>query len=195
MFEDDKRRTLIKLELAIKSNLVDEEVIPIINKINELNDYYTTSSCIGRCGIMEFPKGKNAKIHSRWLGKWHHYATYDELFEALSKKSDDFELMVFVMNSPILHIAAKDTNSAKKMVELAIHNGLKASSIKSVSDRRVIVEILGTYKIDTPIGKDGKILVNEDYLKFLLDVGNFKLKKSREILMRWCKKLEELNNK
>ncbi|XRP96908.1 tRNA(Phe) 7-((3-amino-3-carboxypropyl)-4-demethylwyosine(37)-N(4))-methyltransferase Taw3 [Methanocaldococcus sp. 16A] len=190
-FLDDKKRTLMNLELAIREGLVDEEIIPILNKINELDDYYTTSSCIGRVGIMEIPKDKNPKLYSRWLGKWHHYATYDEMFDALKERKEGY--LVFVMNSPILHIACKDIDSAKKMLELAIHSGLKASSIKSVSEKRVIVEILTTYKVDAPIGEDGKIFVDNNYLKFLLDYSNSKLKKAREILMRWANRLDELN--
>jgi tRNA wybutosine-synthesizing protein 3 len=189
-FLEDKKRTLTNLELAIREGLVDEEIIPILNKINELNNYYTTSSCIGRVGIMEIPKDKNPKLYSRWLGKWHHYATYDEMFNALKERKNGY--IVFVMNSPILHIACKDIESAKKMLELAIHSGLKASSIKSVSDRRVIVEILTTYKVDAPIGEDGELFVDDNYLKFLLDYSNLKLKKAREILMRWVNRLDEL---
>jgi len=189
-FLEDKKRTLTNLELAIREGLVDEEIIPILNKINNLNNYYTTSSCIGRVGIMEIPKDKNPKLYSRWLGKWHHYATYDEMFDALKERKNGY--IVFVMNSPILHIACKDIESAKKMLELAIHSGLKASSIKSVSDRRVIVEILTTYKVDAPIGEDGKLFVDDNYLKFLLDYSNLKLKKAREILMRWVNRLDEL---
>ncbi|XRO77563.1 tRNA(Phe) 7-((3-amino-3-carboxypropyl)-4-demethylwyosine(37)-N(4))-methyltransferase Taw3 [Methanocaldococcus sp. 10A] len=190
-FLDDKKRTLMNLELAIREGLVDEEIIPILNKINEIDNYYTTSSCIGRVGIMEIPKDKNPKIYSRWLGKWHHYATYDEMFDALKERKEGY--LVFVMNSPILHIACKDIDSAKKMLELAIHSGLKASSIKSVSEKRVIVEILTTYKVDAPIGEDGKIFVDNNYLMFLLDYSNSKLKKAREILMRWANRLDELN--
>jgi tRNA wybutosine-synthesizing protein 3 len=189
-FLEDKKRTLTNLELAIREGLVDEEIIPILNKINNLDNYYTTSSCIGRVGIMEIPKDKNPKLYSRWLGKWHHYATYDEMFDALKERKNGY--IVFVMNSPILHIACKDIESAKKMLELALHSGLKASSIKSVSDRRVIVEILTTYKVDAPIGEDGKLFVNDDYLRFLLDYSNLKLKKAREILMRWVNRLDEL---
>ncbi|ACV23892.1 tRNA(Phe) 7-((3-amino-3-carboxypropyl)-4-demethylwyosine(37)-N(4))-methyltransferase Taw3 [Methanocaldococcus fervens] len=189
-FLEDKKRTLMNLELAIREGLVDEEIIPILNKINGIDSYYTTSSCIGRVGIMEIPKNKNPKLYSRWLGKWHHYANYEEMFNALKNRKEGY--IVFVMNSPILHIACKDIISAKKMLELAIHSGLKASSIKSISDRRIIVEILTTYKVDAPIGEDGRLFVDENYLKFLLDYSNSKLKKAREILMRWANRLDEL---
>ncbi len=191
-FEDDKKRTLINLELAIRENLVDKDIIPILEKINSLENYYTTSSCIGRVGIMEIPKDKNPKIYSKWLGKWHHYATYEEMFNALKNISNEKNYIIFVMNSPILHIASKDIDSAKNMLELAIHSGLKASSIKSISKKRIIVEILTTYKVDTPIGEDGKIFVDNNYLKFLLDYSNSKLKRAREIFMRWVNNLDKL---
>ncbi|WP_292459772.1 hypothetical protein [Methanothermococcus sp.] len=189
MFQEDKKRTMEKLKEAIKNNFVDKEVMFIVDKINEMENYYTTSSCAGRCGIMEFPKNKNPKIYSKWLGKWHHYAKEEELFEAINKKSENFETMVFVMNSPILHVASKDIIHAKKLLELAIHNGLKASSIKSITDRRIIVEILSTYKMDVPIGINGELLVDNNYLKMLLNIGNKKLEKSRECINRLYKVL------
>ena len=108
MFDQDKEFTLKKLQAALDNGFVDLEVMYLVDKINEFKDYYTTSSCIGRCGIMEFPKDKNPKIHSKWLGKWHHYANYDEIDEALSEKSESFEKISFVLNSPILHIASRD---------------------------------------------------------------------------------------
>ena len=55
-----------------------------------------------------------------------------------------------------------------------------------------MVEIVGTYKVDAPIGVDGRILVDEDYLKVLLKVGNTKLKKSRELFYRFYRGLEDI---
>ena len=187
-----KKRTLNKLNDAIKNNFVDKDVMYIVDKINEKENYYTTSSCIGRCGIMEFPKNKTPKIYSKWLGKWHHYANNDELFEAINNKSEEFNSIVFIMNSPILHIASKDMECAKKLLECAYHNGLKASSIKSIHKRRIIVEIMTTNKVDAPIGIDGKIVVDDEYLKLLLKIGNEKLKLSRDGIYRFYEKLDTI---
>ena len=192
MFQKDKEKVMKKLKEALEKNLVDRDIVYLLNRINEMEDYYTTSSCIGRCGIMEFPRGKNPKVYSRWLGKWHHYGDERDLFEALERRSEDFEMVVFVMNSPILHVACRDIPAAKRLLDLAIHSGLKASSIKSITDRRVMVEIVSTYRIDAPIGIDGRIVVDRDYLKMLLKVGNFKLKKSRELFHRFYRGLESI---
>lgn len=191
-FNLSKEKAMDKLNYAIKNNLVDNEIMYIVNKINKLDNYYTTSSCIGRCGIMEFPKDKNPKINSKWTGKWHHYASKEDLLEGIKNLSDSYHMAVFVMNSPILHVACKNSEYAKKLLDLAIHTGLKASSVKSISKNRYIVEILTTYKIDTPIGYNGKLMVNFDYLHFLLNVGNEKLKKSRELLYKLYLKLDTL---
>ena len=193
MFQEDKEKALKKLKNALEKGLVDKGIIYLLERINEMEDYYTTSSCIGRCGIMEFPKGKNPKVHSRWLGKWHHYGDERDLFEALERRSKDFEMLVFIMNSPILHVASRNIPAAKKLLDLAIHNGLKASSIKSITDKRVMVEILSTYRIDAPIGIDGRILADKNYLKMLLKVGNVKLKKSRELFYRFYRTLENIS--
>ncbi len=179
----------MNLELAIREGLVDNEIIPILKKINDLEDYYTTSSCIGRIGILEIPKDKNPKLYSRWLIKCHHYPTFEEIKSSIKDFSG---YLIFVMNSPILHVACKDIESAKKLLDLAIHSGLKSSSIKSVSKRRVIVEILTTYKVDSPIGENNLLYISDDYLKFLLDYSIKKLKKSRDLLFNWDKKLDML---
>ncbi|MBA2851350.1 tRNA wybutosine-synthesizing protein 3 [Methanococcus maripaludis] len=194
MFNDDKEFTLKKLQEALDNGFVDLEVMYLVDKINEFKDYYTTSSCIGRCGIIEFPKDKNPKINSRWLGKWHHYANYDEIDEALLKKSENFEKISFVLNSPILHVASRNADTSKKLLELAYHNGLKASSIKSISSKRYIVEIMTTAKMDAPIAYDGKMVVNREYLDILLDEGNLKLKHARKSLNRFYEKLVELQD-
>jgi len=192
LFKEDKKRTMEKLEYAVKNNFVDKEIMPLVNKINEKENYYTTSSCIGRCGIMEFPKNKTPKIYSKWLGKWHHYGTEEELITAINNKSNDFSSIVFIMNSPILHIACENIDYAKKLLECGYHNGLKASSIKSVNNNRIIVEILTTYKVDAPIGLNNKLIVNLDYLKILLKTGNEKLKLARQNLNRFYNKLDNL---
>ncbi|ADG14032.1 Protein of unknown function DUF207 [Methanocaldococcus infernus ME] len=186
MFDEDKKRTLMKLNLAIAEGLVDEEIIPILDKINSLKDYYTTSSCIGRIGIMEIPKYKNPKLFSRWLGKWHNYPSFDEV-KSRVRPVDGY--LIFVMNSPILHIACRDVERAKYLLDLAIHSGLKASSIKSISNKRVIVEILTTYKIDAPIGEGKRIFIDDEYLKFLLEYSILKLKRARELLFKWAEKV------
>ncbi|HID47162.1 MAG TPA: hypothetical protein EYH15_05500 [Methanothermococcus okinawensis] len=190
MFQEDKEKAMKRLREALEKDLVDRGILYLLHRINEMEDYYTTSSCIGRCGLIEFPRGRNPKVHSRWLGKWHHYGDERDLFKALERRSEDFEMLVFVMNSPILHVASRDIPAAKRLLDTAIHSGLKASSIKSITDRRVVVEIVSTYKIDAPVGIDGNILVDEDYLKTLLKVGNTKLKKSRALLHRFYKELE-----
>ncbi|ABR55218.1 Protein of unknown function DUF207 [Methanococcus vannielii SB] len=193
MFDNDKKHTLEKLQNAVENGYVDPEIMYFVDQINELKNYYTTSSCIGRCGIIEFPKGKNPKIYSKWLGKWHHYAEYSEIDEAISKKSKDFEKISFVLNSPILHIASKDLNSSKALLDLAYNNGLKGTSIKAITGRRFIVEIITTVKLDAPVAYDGKMIVDFQYLKILLDEGNHKLKHARNSLKRLYDKLDELN--
>ncbi|MCS3900691.1 tRNA(Phe) 7-((3-amino-3-carboxypropyl)-4-demethylwyosine(37)-N(4))-methyltransferase Taw3 [Methanococcus voltae] len=191
MFLEAKYNKMKKLQYAVDNNLVDKEIMYFVDRINEEDEYYTTSSCIGRCGIMEFPKNVNTKIYSRWLGKWHHYATTDEMNIAIESASPDYDRLYFVLNSPIMHIACKDAFSAKKLLEIAYHNGLKASSIKSLSEKRYIVEFLTTMKLDAPIGFDGKLVVDDNYLNILLNESNLKLMKAREMLHRVYLKFDE----
>ena len=121
-------------------------------------------------------------------------AKYEEIDEAISKKSDDFEKIAFVLNSPILHIASRDIESSKALLDLAFHNGLKNASIKAITNRRFIIEIITTAKLDAPIAYDGKMVVDYDYLKILLDEGNNKLKHARNSLNRLYDKLDRITS-
>ncbi|MBW3019386.1 hypothetical protein KY329_04350, partial [Candidatus Woesearchaeota archaeon] len=61
-FDNDKKNALTKLDKSTKGS-IDEPVIPILNLINSMNDYYTTSSCSGRIMIME----PSEERHVDWL--------------------------------------------------------------------------------------------------------------------------------
>ena len=45
---------------------------------------------------------------------------------------------------------------------------------------RFVVEIMSSEKIETIVKKEDKILIDDDYLRILIDEANSKLKKTRE---------------
>ena len=60
-FLENKKIALKKLEKAIKENLADEDIIPILDLINHSEDYFTSSSCYGRTVLLEIPVIGNKK--------------------------------------------------------------------------------------------------------------------------------------
>ncbi|MFC1455085.1 hypothetical protein ACFLQI_03300 [Candidatus Undinarchaeota archaeon] len=180
-----KKESMKKLEKALDGGKVDLEMLPVLEKINQIGDYHTTSSCSGRVNLFEV-KGFGAKGTLNSLGKWHEGVAESEFLPAVDKhKANELWLKV---EPPILHVVCSDFESAKKLLSAAYAAGFKHSSIKS-GGMSFMVEITSTERMELPLGKGGKVLVDEDYLKFVLKMSNEKLKKSKEKLKRFVKEL------
>ncbi|AFK22377.1 hypothetical protein [Pyrococcus sp. ST04] len=180
-FERAKKEALTSLQIALRRGEVDEDIIPLLQKINSMENYFTTSSCSGRISIMEMPNFGD-KVNAKWLGKWHREVSFDEVLEAV-KKHKEGQLWLLV-RSPILHVGAKTLEDAVKLVNLAVSCGFKYSNIKSISDRKLIVEIRSTERLDVLLGEDGNLLVPEEYLRKVIEIANAQLRRFKEKLRR-----------
>ena len=67
-FEKEKKDFLIKKDKS-KKGIIDKEIKSLIDFINSLDNYYTTSSCSGR--IMLLIKKSDKKQDSSWLFSSH----------------------------------------------------------------------------------------------------------------------------
>jgi len=47
-----------------------------------------------------------------------------------------------------------------------------------------VVEICGTDRIDAPVAENGKLLVNEDYINYLIGLANRKYQRGKKRLKR-----------
>ena len=186
MFEKRKEAVMLKLAEAINENKVDHEILETLKLINSKKKYYTTSSCAGRIVLIWMPELGDKK-GSVFLGKWHRKIKYEELTESLRFR--DSGVVFLISQSPIIHVASYDLKSAIEIRDLAFSCGFKNSGIKSISNK-IIVEILSTERIDVPLG-ERELLVNEEYLRFLVKYANKALEKSRKKLEKLNKKLKE----
>lgn len=182
-FLDNKKNALSKLKKAQKENKVDPGILSILNVINNSEDYYTSSSCYGRTVLLEIPNIGNKKA-AKFLGKWHRTIDTNEVISSL-KNAESGQLWL-LSQSPIIHITSKTNNAADKILKTAIACGFKNSGLKSI-EKRIVVEILSTERLDAPVGEDGTLFCNRDHLKLLIKISNEIMKKSNIKL----KKLEE----
>jgi len=167
-FIEAREKAILSLQKAIEKGEVDEKAMPVIEKINSLADFFTTSSCSGRIALMEIPSFGRKK-EAKHLGKWHRKVKIEEIKESLMKAGKG-EIWFFVQ-SPIFHVSTVSMENAKKLLNIAIQSGFKNSSIKTLNGR-IVVEILGTERIDVPVGKEGKVFVNSEYMEILINIGN-----------------------
>lgn len=187
-FQLFKKQTMEKLSTALEENKVDSLVIPILDCINSIEGYVSTSSCAGRIIAMQLPTvgdKKNAIFH----GKWHRIISLDELKDSLKKYSKD--QFWFITQSPIFHIAAESMEIADTLVKIGISSGFKHSGFKAVKDR-IIVELVSTERMDVPIGIDGSLIISDEYLSIIHKLGNELLKRGHEKLKRLDEKIQEL---
>ncbi|AMQ18678.1 tRNA(Phe) 7-((3-amino-3-carboxypropyl)-4-demethylwyosine(37)-N(4))-methyltransferase Taw3 [Thermococcus peptonophilus] len=175
-----KREALQSLFTAMRDGKVDEDIIDILLLINSIKGIYTTSSCSGRIGIIEEP-ALGAKPLSRWLIKVHKPIEFEEAREALKNAKEG---IIFLKSQPpIFHVVAEGLEKARKLHELGLASGFKYTTFKVISTR-YLVEINATEYLTTPLGRDGRVLVDDDYLRFAVEIGNEILRRSKGRLPR-----------
>lgn len=167
-FNQRKKSILEKMDKAAKGSW-DERVIELCNKLNESNDYYTTSSCSGKSVIMEEKIGKDG---SYYVWSSHDLISLEEVREALQKIEIN-GLYKFKSESPILFVCCRDIDSAKDLFSKAVEAGFKESGIK-ITDKLIAVEIRSGEKVEFPIVSDGEILVWDEFLRVLVEEVNRK---------------------
>ncbi|NTV23513.1 MAG: hypothetical protein HGA85_04020 [Nanoarchaeota archaeon] len=177
-FDHDKKMCLEKLATIDKSRKgdVDEAILPLVKTINSTRDFYTTSSCAGRIQVLTDSEGKK-KNEVAWLFSSHDMVDVKVLKEALVSLPE--ETVWFRVEAPIIHLAARDLDGASRMLKLANEAGIRRTAIISFG-KKVILELMVPEKMDTLLAKDGKLLVDDNYLAELVSAANNKLERSRK---------------
>ena len=162
----------------------DEKIAGLCEKINKSEKYYTTSSCSGRIIIIA---DQDKKARDLFLKRYHDLVSFEQLkkdLEEISKANN--KLIKFKLDPCALHVACKSLEDANKLYSKAKLAGWKKSGIIAV-DKRYVVELNSTERLEFPIINKGKILVDDDFLRILVKRANEKLKNT------W-KKVKSLEN-
>jgi len=189
-FEEQKKHAIERL----RNKGADQEVEEVLQKINVLEDFFTTSSCSGRIALISLPE-IGAKREARFIGKWHRPVKKEEVLEAISSaKSSRNGDVWFIAQSPIVHVACRTLEKATALLRIAIESGFKYSGIKAIAKHngRVIVEIMSTERMDVPLASDDRMLCSEAHLDFILAKANIMLNRGKEKLKRFSMRLNEL---
>lgn len=188
-FDEEKKRALEHLE----QRGADAEVEELLQRLNALDNFFTTSSCSGRIVVIRIPE-IGAKREAVFLGKWHRPVRKEEVVEAVSAASAQTGEVWFITQSPIVHVACRRLGDARALLRLAIESGFKYSGIKAFDEHeeRVILELLSTERMDVPLATDGRMLCSDAHLEFILRKSNSMLTRGKEKVKRLCARLQEL---
>ncbi|MFH1587411.1 MAG: hypothetical protein ABID38_06135 [Candidatus Diapherotrites archaeon] len=193
--EEDMRFSMVKVrhresfEKALGEGKVDKQLQGLCKFIAKTRDYFTSSGCAGRILLLGIPEG-GGKKETYFHEKWHRKVSFNEIWKGIEKQSKG-ELW-FKMEPFILHIGCKGLKDSKKILSLMKSIGIKRGGIMVAKEGKFIVEFTGTQQIALPVKKGGKILIDREYMGFLLDEGNRKLAKNYlqlKTLEKECKKV------
>jgi len=158
---------------------IDEDILPLVDAVNSLDDFYTTSSCSGRTVLLE--RGSVRKCDARWIYSTHKRADPEAMIHALGSLSEC--PVWFKQESMILHVCCKTMESALALLGSAHMAGFKRSGIICAS-KRIMVEITGTERVDTIIADKGRLLVDKDYIEVLVREANIKMDANRARILK-----------
>jgi tRNA(Phe) wybutosine-synthesizing methylase Tyw3 len=155
---------------------IDAPILELVNFLNGLDNYYTTSSCSGRASV--FRSGNSAK-HIHWLLVRHRLISKAELVTALQEQTpgEDFTdgLVTLKCEPFILHINCRDIESARSLHEVVTLCGFRESGIK-LGNKKVILAVRTTANcMELPLAKGNSLLVNDSYLDLIIGECNARL--------------------
>lgn len=188
-FNRRKKQQFMKNDRSLKQS-IDEKIRKLCEKINKNDNYYTTSSCSGRILLLRNIKEKRDDVIL--------YSSHDIIDFILLKKelkklisANKLKEIIYFKQEPcILHVACSSLEYAQKLHDLAKESGWKRCGIIA-SGKRFVAELNGTERLEFPVVKNGKILVDDNFLKLIVSESNMKIKESWEKIER----LERLFNR
>jgi tRNA wybutosine-synthesizing protein 3 len=191
-FDNAKKMCMSKMKTADKSrkHSIDTQILPLIDHINALPQFYTTSSCSGRIYLLTEPSSK-AKPDVLWLYVSHEQVQFKDIQSAL--KNLPQEPVWFRQEGLILHIACKSIIDAENILILARSAGFRRSGIIT-QHKRIVVEICSTEKMDAPIANKGTLLVSEQYMQYLIDKSNEKFEENRKKTQKFFNALKKVKS-
>ena len=163
MHEDDRS----------KKGMIDEDIKTLLNSINSNSDFCTTSSCSGRIVLIDLRA--RLKSENEWLLSKHSSINLEEFNLALNKEKKG--IVWFKQEPIILHVMCRDTESAKKFINICQKVGFKQIGV--ISFPRNIVEVMGSETMSLPIYSD-KMLIDDKYKEFIIQEANRKLFLAKE---------------
>lgn len=116
-------------------------------------------------------------------------------FEAMqtSEQGERVNSIRFKQEPCALHVVAGNLEDAQEFLDKAKLAGWKKSGIIT-SEKRFVLELTSTEKLEFPIIHDKKILVDDDFLKLIVEKSNFNLKRTWNKIEKLRKSIQILKN-
>ncbi|KAI6658877.1 tRNA wybutosine-synthesizing protein 3-like protein isoform X1 [Oopsacas minuta] len=171
-FLNNKQQTLRQIDRSKKGS-IDIPILSLIDVINTSLFFYTTSSCSGRI-ILYSEKSAGIKHNCKWIYTSHKECNIDDVIVALKREVTIVCNVITLKFEPlILHVCCANIECSKALMKVAVGCGYRNSGLSI--GKKIMLAVRSTQGLEVPIGRDGSILVEEKYLKFLVEEANIKM--------------------
>uniref|UniRef100_A0A671E469 tRNA wybutosine-synthesizing protein 3 homolog n=1 Tax=Rhinolophus ferrumequinum TaxID=59479 RepID=A0A671E469_RHIFE len=154
-----KAQCLSKADLSRKGD-VDEDVVDLVQLLNEREQFFTTSSCAGRIILLDGNINgiEVQKKNCCWLLVTHRPCVKDDMIAALKKANGD---AILKFEPFVLHVQCQQLQDAQ------------------------ILAVRSTHGLEVPLSHEGKLMVTEEYIDFLLKIANQKMEENKKRIERF----------
>lgn len=184
---DHTKKTILRKEDKSKKGSYDEKVISLGDTINKKKDYFTLSSCSGRILLMTVPESERRDIVD-WFVVTHDVAKPTDFLKEIHTYTGK-EKLLLKQESAILHVCCRTLDHAQQLIDIANKVGFKKAGILGTR-KKIVVEVVCPESLSVPVF-DGKKLVTDEYMEYVLKLSNEKLKKSWKALEKLEKAFQE----
>ncbi|KAL0965936.1 hypothetical protein UPYG_G00288180 [Umbra pygmaea] len=178
-----KKQCLNKIDLSKKGS-VDEDISHIVSVLNNSDRFFTTSSCSGRIilidGVSDNPDVQ--KQNCSWLFVTHKKCQIGDLVSALQKSRGD---AVLKFEPFLLHIQCRQIEDGQLLYSVAVNSGFRNSGLTVGKKGKIIMAVRSTHGLEVPLSHKGQVLVNQDYIHFLVEVANQKMDENLKRIERF----------
>lgn len=186
LFDDEKAALLQRLHSGIDyspKGSVDAPIIELVNFINSLQNYVTTSSCSGRISLYESSSDDESKgVH--WIYVKHGLVK-DKVIEkrvqmcieakSIESSASSSSTITLKCEPMILHIQCRCHESAQQLHQLAMGCGFRESGL-SLGKKKTMLAIRTTSNtLEIPITRSQQLLISTSYLNLIIFESNKKL--------------------
>ena len=179
-FDVAKSSLLSKLATGVDfspKGSIDAPVVQLVDFINNLPDYVTTSSCSGRISVY---RDENSTKGIQWLLVVHGAITVNQLKAAISGQeavTAGQHFIVLKCEGFILHVRCRDLNSGRKLHQIAMGCGFRESGLSVGQKMRVQLAIRTTaYGLELPIAVGKNLIIDDDALSIIVKEANRRLR-------------------
>lgn len=129
------------------------------------------------------------KVNFVWFGKWYREVRFEEVFEVVEKYC--FGQFWFLVRSLIFYVGVRIFEDVVRLLNFVIGFGFKYFNIKSVSYKKLVVEICLIERMDVLLGENGELWVDEVYIEKIVNLVNVQVRRFKGKLKRLEEEIEK----